>query len=49
MPTTAGVGKSLSANAELAGCEAARQACEFLPGVEPDFCLVFGTSGYNQT
>ncbi|MEK7314646.1 MAG: FIST N-terminal domain-containing protein [Candidatus Eisenbacteria bacterium] len=49
MKTIAGVGKSISASPELAGKEAAELACAPLAGAAPDFCLVFGTSGYDQS
>lgn len=48
MPTVAAIGKSISASAGLAGREAATRACAGLGGRAPDFCLVFGTSGYDQ-
>ncbi len=48
MSTAAGVGKSILANAAAAGREAASRACAALAGAAPDFCLVFGTSGYDQ-
>ncbi len=48
MSTVAGVGYSSSANARRAGEEAASKACLPLQAAPPDFCLVFGTSGYDQ-
>lgn len=48
MSTFAAVGKSISASAGLAGQEAATRACAALGGRPPHFCLVFGTSGYDQ-
>lgn len=47
MATAAGVGRSIAANANNAGREAAERACASLDGAEPDLCLVFGTSGYD--
>ncbi len=48
MAIQAGVGKSIAADAEGAGREAARLACARFEGRAPDFVLVFGTSGYDQ-
>lgn len=48
MSTFAAVGKSILASAGLAGQEAATRACATLGGRPPHFCLVFGTSGYDQ-
>jgi len=48
MATKAGVGRSISSSASAAGREAAAQACAPLGDSSPDFCLVFGTSGYDQ-
>ncbi|MEZ4361247.1 MAG: FIST N-terminal domain-containing protein [Kofleriaceae bacterium] len=45
--TVAGYGRSLALKAFAAGAEAAEKACARLPA-PPVWCLVFGTTGYDQ-
>ena len=49
MATHAGVGRSERSTGRVAGAEATRAAIAAAGGGAPGLCLVFGTSGYDQT